>query len=332
MIDVYEILQKLESMGFLRLHKQVGNYMQIYCPFHNDGNERKPSCGVLLHEEVRAGKKYPQGLFHCFTCHYAKSLPDAVSDLLKLHNISKSGMDWLIENIPGFEGNFNDLDSLIPTEIIDTLNEQYAVSYIQSISKPKPQYVTEEELASYRFTVPYMYERKLTDDLIIKFDIGFDANWIPPGRKNIMPCITFPVRDINGNTLFLCRRSIEGKFYNYPKDVVKPLWGIGDLPKNCKSIIICESIINALTCWKYGFPAVALMGTGNAYQIQQLKELGVQEYVICMDGDDAGNRATEKLKKALRQVAIVWTINMLDGKDVNDLDKATFLSLYEDRE
>lgn len=332
MIDVYEILQKLESMGFLRLHKQVGNYMQIYCPFHNDGNERKPSCGVLLHEEVRAGKKYPQGLFHCFTCHYAKSLPDAVSDLLKLHNISKSGMDWLIENIPGFEGNLDDLDSLISTEIIDTLNEQYAVSYIQSISKPKPQYVTEEELASYRFTVPYMYERKLTDDLIIKFDIGFDANWIPPGRKNIMPCITFPVRDINGNTLFLCRRSIEGKFYNYPKDVVKPLWGIGDLPKNCKSIIICESIINALTCWKYGFPAVALMGTGNAYQIQQLKELGVQEYVICMDGDDAGNQATEKLKKALRQVAIVWTINMLDGKDVNDLDKATFLSLYEDRE
>ena len=36
MMDVSLILEKLESLGFLRTAKITGNYQQIYCPFHND--------------------------------------------------------------------------------------------------------------------------------------------------------------------------------------------------------------------------------------------------------------------------------------------------------
>lgn len=328
MADIYEILQKLESMGFLKLHKQVGNYMQIHCPFHSDGKERKPSCGVLLHEEVRGGKKYPRGWTHCFACHYANSLPDMITDLLKLHNVSKSGLDWLKENIPDFENVNEDFEFLIPTELMDMINENFAVSYIQSLTKPKHKYIEESELSSYRYTVPYMYERKLTDEIIEKFDIGYDAKWIAPGRKTPTPCITFPVRDTKGNTLFFCRRSIQGKFFNYPTGVIKPVYGLYELPKGCKSVIVCESCFNALTCWVYGKPAVALMGTGNSYQIQQLKELGVQEFILAFDPDDAGNKATEKLKRDLKHVAIVWSFEGIPmGKDINDLSKEEFDSL-----
>ncbi|MCM1226129.1 MAG: toprim domain-containing protein [Clostridium sp.] len=329
MADIYEILLKLESLGFLKTHKRVGNYMQIYCPFHNDGKERKPSCGVLLHEEVRGGRKYPQGWTHCFTCSYANSLPEMITDLLKIRNISKSGMDWLIENIPDFDGMAdNDFELLIPSDVINTLNEQYAISYIQSLSKPKQQYVSEEELASYRFTVPYMYERKLTDEIIEKFDVGYDANWIAPGRKKATPCITFPVRNKDGKTLFLCRRSVQGKFFNYPTGVTKPVYGLYELPENCKSVIICESCFNALTCWVYGKPAVALLGTGNSYQIQQLKELGVHEFILAFDPDDAGRKATEKLKRSLKHTAIVWSFEGIPaGKDINDLTKEEFEAL-----
>lgn len=326
MVDVYTVLNKLESEGFIRTSKRVGNYMQIYCPFHNDGNERKPSCGVLLYEEVRAGRKYPAGFCHCFTCHYAKPLHEMITDLLKLKHISQTGMDWLIANIPGFDPDSNDdFEFLIPLDVMDTINEQYAVSYIQSLTKPKQQYVSEEELASYRFTVPYMYERRLTDEIIERFDVGYDANWIAPGRKKPTPCITFPVRDKDGNTLFLCRRSIQGKFFNYPTGVLKPVYGLYELPKDCKSIIICESCFNALTSWSYGRPAVALLGTGNAYQIQQLKELGVREFILAFDPDEAGRKATEKIKRALKNIAIVWSFEGIPiGKDINDLSKEEF--------
>lgn len=329
MADIYEILLKLESLGFLKTHKRVGNYMQIYCPFHNDGKERKPSCGVLLHEEIRGGRKYPQGWTHCFTCSYANPLPEMITDLLKIRNISKSGMDWLIENIPNFDGmTDSDFELLIPSDVINTLNEQYAISYIQSLSKPKQKYVSEEELASYRFTVPYMYERKLTDKIIEKFDVGYDANWIAHGRKKSTPCITFPVRNKDGKTLFLCRRSVQGKFFNYPTGVTKPVYGLYELPENSKSVIICESCFNALTCCVYGKPAVALLGTGNSYQIQQLKELGVHEFILAFDPDDAGRKATEKLKRALKHSAIVWSFEGIPaGKDINNLTKEEFEAL-----
>ena len=144
-----------------------------------------------------------------------------------------------------------------------------------------------------------------------------------------MPCITFPVRDAEGRTLFFCRRSVEGKLYNYPNGVTKPVYGLDMIPADCKSVIICESIINALTLWVWGYVAVALMGTGNQYQLTQLKRLGVREFVLCMDGDEAGRKANSKLKNALKQVAIVSTVDMPDGKDVNDLDKSDFDNLYE---
>lgn len=327
MVDVVEVLDKLEFYGLLKQSKRVGNYMQIHCPFHGGGQEKKPSCGVLLVDEVRAGKKYPKGFFHCFACSYAKTLEQAVSDMLKQQNIQQSGIEWLTENIPGFEV-ADDSDDLISMDTMDALMGKYAVDYINLLSQKQPEYITEEELAKYRYTVPYMYERKLTDEIIERYDIGFDANWIPPGRKKPVPCITFPVRDMYGNTLFFCRRAVATKLFNYPQGVVKPVYGIYELPKGCKSVVVCESCFNALTSVRYGRPAVALLGTGNTYQINQLKQLGVNEFILGFDPDDAGRRATEKLKKALRSVAIVWSFDGIpEGKDINDLTEEEFNQL-----
>jgi DNA primase len=51
-----------------------------------------------------------------------------------------------------------------------------------------------------------------------------------------------------------------------------------------------------------------------------------------MDGDEAGRRATAKLKKALSSAAIVWAMHMFDGKDVNDITKQEFDTLYAERD
>lgn len=332
-MEVEPILHKLESMGLIRLSKPSGDYYQVYCPIHNDGKERKPSCGVLLHEQYKNGNKYPAGFTHCFSCGWAKSLPDTITELLKRKNISKSGLDWLKENIPGFDGDISEFDYLLPKELSATLQNKFVLDYIKAQSAKTTQtYVSEQELATYRLTVPYMYQRGLTDEIIAKYDIGFDANFIPEGRKKPLPCITFPVKDIKGNTLFLCRRSVEGKFFHYPRGVEKSVYGLYELPKGVKSVLVCESCFNALTAIKYGYNAVALLGTGTTYEIEQLKRLGVQEFVLCLDGDEAGQRGAAKLKKALRSVAIVWNIQMPADKDVNDCTKEEFDKFYGSRE
>ena len=331
-LEVSQVLHKLSDMGYIRLNKVTGNYYTMYCPFHSEGNERKPSFGVLLKEEYRNRQRYPEGWCHCFTCGYVHTLPEMIEDLLKARSITQTGLEWLAANVPGFEADSHQFESLIPVEMMRSLQNNFAVDYLIAAQQKAPTYISEEELAKYRFTVPYMYERKLTDEVIEKFDIGVDLNWVPEGRKKPTPCITFPVRDIQGRTLFIYRRSIEGKFFSAPEGTSKPVYGIDMIPKGCKSVVICESIINALTCWTWGYPAVALMGTGNALQTQQLKELGVREYVICMDGDEAGWKATGRLKRALSQNAIIWSIRMLPGKDINDLTKEEFESLYDNRE
>lgn len=332
--QIITAVDKLAELKMMRKSRIANNWYTCFCPFHAGGQEKKPAFGILLQDQVKAGQSYPAGWCHCFACGYVKNFPEMITDLLKLKDISLDGFQWLKDNVPGFDEGEGDFEYLIPEDVIKNLNNTFAVEYLnERIKGPKSQYVTEEELSSYRFTVQYMYDRKLTDEVIEKYDIGFDPNFVLPGRKKSTPCITMPVHDKDGNVLFFCRRAIDVKIYNYPENVLKPVYGIYQLPKGCKSVIICESIINALTAVVYGYCAVALMGTGNAYQIDQLKRLGVQEFVLCMDPDDAGRRGAKKLKNALKSVALVWNISLPDGKDLNDLEsKAEFDYYYSMKE
>ena len=66
--------------------------------------------------------------------------------------------------------------------------------------------------------------------------------------------------------------------------------------------------------------------------MNQLKRLGCKEFVICFDGDEAGRRGTEKLRRQLSSSAIVWSIKMFEGKDVNDCTPEEFRQLYADKE
>lgn len=328
MLDMPLVIAKLESQGLLRTKRQTGDYMTCYCPFHNNGNERRPSCGILLHEKYKGGTTYPAGFTHCFSCGYANPIEQAITDMLEQHDIHQTGVDWLKQNIEDYEES-SDFEYLLSKDLLSSVESKYAVDYVKRLSDVKQEYVSEEELAKYRYTVPYMYERKLNDYVINLFDVGFDPLFSFNKRK--IPSITFPVNDENGNTLFIYRRSIEGKFHNYPKDVLKPVYGLDKIPKGTEEIIICESIINALTLWTYGFIAVALLGTGNSYQIFQLKKLGVKSFVLCMDGDDAGRKGTAKLYNMLSDVAIVWRIDMIEGQDVNSIEKSKFIELYNNK-
>lgn len=332
--DIEKALDYMDKNNLIRLSSSISvnsSWRQLHCPFHNNGQERKPSCGCSLESSYANGVEYPAGQFHCFSCGISYPFPKAVKEILSLKGTSIEEHTFLK---PYLEGNINqNVDSLIPDNVMSGLVNKYAAEDLRLRVLGKKSYISEEELASYRFVVPYMYQRKLTDAVIEKYDVGFDGKFIPPNRKKAMPCITFPVRDIQGRTLFICRRSVEGKFFNLPTNVEKPVYGIYELPEGAREVIICESIFNALTCVVYGHPAVALLGTGTPYQINQLNRLGVASYVICLDNDDAGRRGTEKLKKALSSNAMVWSMTVPpDGRDVNDLTKEEFDQCYLNRE
>lgn len=329
--DIVSALEKLSDMGVLRLNRRTGKYYSVYCPFHNDGNERHPSCGVLLEDEVRNGVSYKAGFWHCFTCSAAYTFPEGITKIFESQKIAnRDGLEWLRENVPGFEE--SDFDFLIPEDLMSGIVSKYQMDVMRMRENKEQRFVPESELSKYRYTVDYMYQRRLTDDVISRYDVGVDLNFVPEGRKRKVPCVTFPVRDQRGRCLFVCRRSIENKFFFMPSEIQKPVYGIYELDPSSRSVIVCESIFNALTCVVYGMPAVALLGTGTPYQVECLQRLGVDEFVLALDPDAAGRKATNRLRKRLMSCAIVSAMEGIpEGKDINDLEKGEFVKIYNER-
>lgn len=246
----------------------------VSCPFHKEGQEKKASCGIRKED----------GWVHCFTCNESCSLEQMISRIFGKDDLGQFGLNWLKNNFL--------VDILSDRQIILDIDRKLVKN-----NSPKS-YIDETELVQYRFYHPYMYQRKMTNEVIEIFDIGYDKN---------TNCITFPVRDKKGNCLFIARRNVDIKFFNYPRDVEKPVYGIYELyqlKEFPKEIYICESMIDAITLWVYNKYALALNGLGTQYQFKQLNELPCRKYILATDNDEAGQQAKKRLRANIKSKII----------------------------
>lgn len=275
-----ELQNQLKANDIPYLHTirySSGNYM-VPCPYHKNGLERKPSAGI----------KETDGTFHCFSCQETHTLPEVISFVFGHNDMTGGyGWSWLLKNFLSIE-----------VEKRPDIQLDFSRGKKKDTEK-KIEYVSEEELDSYRYTHPYWAERGIVDEWVIEhFDLGYDK-----ATKSI----TFPIRDITGRTLFIARRSVKTKFFNYPKGVEKPLYGlyelysdIRDRPLDLMECLVCESMIDCLLLWQAGYYAVALNGLGNNLQMKQLAELPCRELVLATDNDEAGDGARDRIKSMVK--------------------------------
>lgn len=288
-----ELLQATGTEYF-RKGRLSGNNWMYTCPFHKGGAESKPSFGISV----------SSGMCHCFACGWAGTLSEMVSNVFGYEDSGSFGDKWLSRHFLSVA-----VETRSPIEL--PLKRQI------SRRQPYSAGFTEEELTSYRWVHPYMYERGLTDELIEEFDIGYDT---------ATQCITFPCYYEDGTPAFIARRSVKSKFFSYPQDSLKPVYAAERFyRKEYDSVVVCESIFNALTCWKWGLPAVALLGTGASHQYTILRNLPVRKVILGLDPDAAGQRGSEKLKAALCRNKIVTQLSIPQGYDINDLDEQVLL-------
>lgn len=318
--DTQTILNVLKSelaiRGIDRFHifRPNGSNIQTNCPFHKQGQERKPSFGVNGEKDK----------CHCFACGWSGSIEEMVSELFGYQDAGKFGKNWLVKR-------FNSVEIETRPNILEGFNARkiklskglYKSTETASKGKPREmgkvrnneteqKEITEEELAKYRYIHPYMYERGLTDKIIERFDIGYDDE-----RDEL----TFPIRDIGGNCAFIAGRSVRGKFFRLPKELDKPVYQAYRFTDGeYKEAYITESFLNCLTCWKYGKPAMALIGTGNEKQYKILEKLPVRTYILALDPDEAGRKATERFRKNVHG-KIIKELVYTDERDINDLQE-----------
>ena len=291
----------LAQHGVDRFHqfRRNGDNIQTSCPFHKNGQERKPSFGV--NGDIDR--------CHCFSCSWSGTIEEMISELYGYQDEGKFGKRWLIKR-------FNTVEIETRPNILENFggrkNVRNSIRCDNITNGTISNFITEEKLDKYRYIHPYMSERGLTDEIIERFDIGYDRE-----RKEI----TFPVRDIEGRCVFVAGRSTERKFFRLPKGMDKPIY--------CSHLFrygtytrayITESFLNCLTCWKYNKPAMAMIGTGNRKQYEILNKLPVREYILAFDPDEAGRKATERFRKNVHG-KIIKELVYPDNRDINDLQE-----------
>ena len=307
--ELNEILLELRSQlnaNNIRLLSRMtdsGDDIMVQCPYHKDGQERRPSAGI----------RKSDGMFHCLACGETHSLPEVISYCFGHHNDMLFGHKWLIKNFVSISSYDSRRDELE----LDLIRNP-----IERVAEKINKYIEEQELDRYRYVHPYMYERGLTDEIIEQFDIGYDKS---------TDSITFPVRDKNGDCMFVARRQVKTKVFDIPKGINKPLYGMYELSRVMPDkVYVCEGPFDCLRLWCNGKYAVAGFGClFNNYQVKQLQDLPVRSIVLALDNDEAGRKATERLKKLVTN-KLIYTVELPDGrKDVGECTDDEIQNLTE---
>lgn len=292
--------------------KPLANTIQFSCPFHGNGQERHPSCGMFKVDQDRGDRVIPAGTVHCFTCGYYGSLTEFISNTFGYMDGGRFGNNWLKQHYTA------SIQVYRPTIKLNL--DRYGYNKNPAV---KHKYVPEDVLDSYRYIHPYMYQRGLTDEIIEEYDIGYDES---------TNCITMPLRDMTGQTVFVNRRSVGSKFHNFAANDPKTqyVYGMYELAhagaQYDDPIYVTESILNALTWRKYGRYAVAFMGVGGGNQYNILKNSPYRHFVTSFDPDNAGTKATERFINRLRGYKTIERVVYpeycyREKLDINDLQE-----------
>lgn len=306
--DVQDIVSKLklqladQNISLFNKMFESETDLMVCCPYHKNGQERRPSAGI----------RKSDGLFHCLACGETHSLPEVINHCFGYKETNTFGYKWLLNT-------FNTSEVAERGHIILN-NSRLNNANVRNVSSPK---VSEAELDKYRYTHRYMYERGLTDAVIDLFDIGYDKS---------TDCITFPVRDINGDCLFVARRNVSFKRFDIPKGIEKPLYGLYEVNQHIRlpEIYVCEGLFDCLRLWSIGKFAVAGFGClFSEYQISQINSLPTRKIVLALDNDDAGYDGALRLKRAIKNKLIVRAEIPSSKKDIGELTDEELQNLSE---
>ena len=290
----YYIKLKTGKLYFKHIRQTPDNII-VTCPFHKDGQERKPSATI----RVTTSEKTIPGMFKCFTC--GEAMP----------------LDRVLQHILGDLYNEDEIESKFGLQTMAVHNTLQKEQNLVLFHIPKENYVEESVLQNFRYYHDYLKSRNITEEVARIYDIGFDK---------FNNHITFPLRDIYKNCVGIGRRDISRKVYRYPTGLTKPLYGVYELDKFIRYLYVVEGPFNLWSLKGWGKQGVALLGTGTESQYKELLNIECKGYVLALDPDDAGRNGTYKLGKYLMQHKKynIYVALLPDGKDVNDLNEDEF--------
>ena len=286
-----EQIKRILAGTGIDVQSEVDSDFIIFCPFHN--NFRSP-----------AGEVDKQsGMFYCFSCH-------KISDLVEF--VMFTSNRTYFESVRFIKSKEQE------TNLEQEITKQLYV---------KPEYVPYDELQVKRLhqqaldsprAKTYFYGRKITEESMLKFDLGFSEN---------QDMVTVPVHSPDGMLLGFVGRSVEGKeFKNTPGlPKSKTLFNLNRV-KTADRVYVVESSFDAIRLDQIGFPAVATLGANvSGMQIELLQKY-FNSIIVIADNDEAGgNMKNRLLEKLGSRVSVIQLNNKY--KDIGDMSDDDIKSL-----
>jgi DNA primase len=278
-----QVERVLKGSG-LDIYSELEGDFVIFCPFH--ANFRTPAAEV----------NKESGIFFCFSCQESVDLIALV-----MHQTGRSYFES-IRFIKSKEA----VSASLENEISKKINVQ-------------PDYVLFDEILVKRLgtqalesprAVRYFEGRRITQDSMKKFDLGYSEN-------NDM--VTIPMHSPDGMLVGFVGRSVEGKQFknttNLPKS--KILFNLHRV-KVSKVIYVVESSFDAIRLDQVGFPAVATLGANVSRVQMELLDKYFTNIVVIADNDEAGGGMVERVTKKLGNKVTVTKIEK-QYKDIGDM-------------
>jgi DNA primase catalytic core len=325
-----EEIQRLQSgipiervvSGFGVELKRVGANLMGLCPFHDD---RTPS--LVVTPETN--------LWHCMgKCNEGGGVIEWVMktkglnfrhavELLKIDHPSLAAGDGHVVR----RGTRALLESPVALDADDRQSLRDVVGFYHETLKESPE------------ALRYLESRSLTHpEMIDRFQLGFANRKLgltlpeknrqagaemrgrlqslgilrESGHEHMNGSVVFPIFDLEGNVLGMYGRKItpglrEGTpLHLYLPGPHRGVWNEEALIAS-KEIILCESIIDALTFWCAGFRNVTASYGVNGFTEDHravFEKHGVKQVWIAYDRDAAGDEAAERLKEELFKLGI----------------------------
>ncbi len=174
----------------------------------------------------------------------------------------------------------------------------------------------------------YLQTRGISSDTARRWQLGFAS-----GR------LTIPLNDATGQTVGFCGRAIgtqEPKYRNSTGDLLFQrnglVFGLDQAAETIRkqgTALLVEGPLDVIQLHQAGFTnAVACLGTSvSALQFQLLRRQGMKHLLIALDGDGAGQVATDRLIEQLQPQLVAGglsasVVQLPEGQDADGLLRA----------
>lgn len=310
--EAKQVLRNMEPDFLEEAKMKVKGRATYICPNCGNGSGANGD-GIVLDHHRKDGNHY-----HCFVC----GLDEDIIGLWKIANEitdDKQAFESLYSHYGiAVESSRPTASEMFPEYQKQPRNERYTQEPVHTDTytqeEPREDY-TDFFLKANKNLSQTDYHRGLSMETLNRFKIGFVPNWKhPKAGQNVVPTPRLIIPTGKGSYLARDTRSpldipeaYRSNYEKYSKMKVGgvPLFNVKALDSD-KPVFITEGELDAMSIEEVGAPALGLGTIGNAERLLKLlqEKKPTQPLILALDGDNAGQEATDRLVKGLQEVGI----------------------------